>query len=162
MKTCFARPGQTTTKKLRPLSESIVFSACQRKHGEILNKLAVSTEILNKMQPDKVTEAAIGDILVTYLGEDLLKKNKTKEVCITYRTNYGNVEKIQKLGDYTDMMSVLKPQHFENVIEATKRMSRYSIEDRSFGAASLALHFGTTLKKIADMAHKLILQAKFL
>nr|CAI5865269.1 unnamed protein product [Callosobruchus analis] len=67
MKTCFARPGQTTTKKLRPLSESIVFSACQRKHGEILNKLAVSTEILNKMQPDKVTEAAIGDILVTYL-----------------------------------------------------------------------------------------------
>nr|CAI5829087.1 unnamed protein product [Callosobruchus analis] len=107
MKTCF---GKT--------SESIVFSACQRKHGEILNKLAVSTEILNKMQPDKVTEAAIGDILVTYLGEDLLKKNKTKEVCITYRTNYGNVEKIQKLGDYTDMMSVLKPQHFENVIEA--------------------------------------------
>nr|CAI5841470.1 unnamed protein product [Callosobruchus analis] len=92
MKTCFARPGQTTTKKLRPLSESIVFSACQRKHGEILNKLAVSTEILNKMQPDKVTEAAIGDILVTYLGEDLLKKIKTKEVCITYRTNYGNVE----------------------------------------------------------------------
>nr|CAI5862069.1 unnamed protein product [Callosobruchus analis] len=48
----------------------------------------------------------------------------------------------EKLGDYTDMMSVLKPQHFENVIEATKRMSRYSIEDRSFGAASLALHFG--------------------
>nr|CAI5833208.1 unnamed protein product [Callosobruchus analis]CAI5835642.1 unnamed protein product [Callosobruchus analis]CAI5837341.1 unnamed protein product [Callosobruchus analis]CAI5841072.1 unnamed protein product [Callosobruchus analis]CAI5842310.1 unnamed protein product [Callosobruchus analis] len=164
MKTCFARPGQTTTKKLRPLSESIVFSACQRKHGEILNKLAVSTEILNKMQPDKVTEAAIGDILVTYLGEDLLKKNKNKRSLYHISNKLRECGKflleIQKLGDYTDMMSVLKPQHFENVIEATKRMSRYSIEDRSFGAASLALHFGTTLKKIADMAHKLILQAK--
>nr|CAI5858945.1 unnamed protein product [Callosobruchus analis] len=104
MKTCFARPGQTTLK-----------TTSVKSLYHISNKLREC-------------------------GKFLLE--------------------IQKLGDYTDMMSVLKPQHFENVIEATKRMSRYSIEDRSFGAASLALHFGTTLKKIADMAHKLILQAK--
>lgn len=67
---------------------------------------------------------------------------------------------MRKLGPYNDMLSTLKPENFDDAIEATKKMSRYDVINRSFGAASLALHFGTTLKNLADLAIKLVLRKK--
>lgn len=57
-------------------------------------------------------------------------------------------------------MSTLKPENFDNAIEAKKIMSKYDSEKRTFGAASLALNFGTILKKLADLATKSILRRK--
>lgn len=58
------------------------------------------------------------------------------------------------------MLSVLKPESFDDIIEATKLMSNYDLINRNFGAPSLALHFGTNLKNIASLAIKLILRKK--
>lgn len=152
------------SSKVRPLSESLVYSACHKKYGDILNKLEVKREIFSKMQPDLITETAIGDILVAFFGEDLLKKNKRNRSLYHLSNKLRECGKflleMKKLGSYSDMLSTLKPEHFDNAIEATKNMSRYDTEKRTFGAASLALHFGTTLKQIADLAVKLILREK--
>lgn len=63
---------------------------------------------------------------------------------------------MRKLDTNDDMLSTLKPANFDDAAEVTKKMSRYDVEKRSFGAASLELHFGTTLKKLAEVARKLV------
>lgn len=74
---CFA--SQTTNKEgnnSRPLNESIVYLACRKKYGDILNKLSVTKINFSKMHGDIITKTAINGILIVYLGEDHLKKNK--------------------------------------------------------------------------------------
>ncbi|KAJ8933287.1 hypothetical protein NQ314_014115 [Rhamnusium bicolor] len=67
---------------------------------------------------------------------------------------------MKRLGSYADLISVLKPEHFDNTIEAVKSVSRFDVSTRNFGAASLALHFRTTLINLCDLASKLILRRK--
>jgi hypothetical protein len=55
---------------------------------------------------------------------------------------------------YKDMLSCLKPEAFDDVIEATKKMSRYNAETRTFKSGSTALQFGAYLKQIADLTKK--------
>lgn len=160
IKKCFANKNTHNAGNNKPLIESLVYSACQKKYGEILNKMRVKEEVFNRMKPDVVTVTAMEDILIASYGDDLLKKNKTK------RSLYHISNKIREcgkfliqmkiLGSYSDMLSTMKSEHFDNAIEATKRLSKYDDETRSFGAASFALHFGTTLKQLADLAPKLI------
>nr|CAI5869151.1 unnamed protein product [Callosobruchus analis] len=59
-----------------------------------------------------------------------------------------------------DLISVLKPEYFDNTIEAVKSISKYDPSKRNFGAASLALHFRTNLINLCDLAMKLILRKK--
>ncbi|KAK4885603.1 hypothetical protein RN001_001874 [Aquatica leii] len=165
MKKCFAKTSESNTGNYkRPLAESLVYSASQKQYGDILNKLAVKQLIFSKMQADIITSTAMNDILLILFGEDLLKKTKNKRSLYHISNKLRECSKfllqMKQLGSYSDMLSTLKPEHFDNAIQATKNMSRYDVENRTFGAASLALHFGTTLKKLAELAEKLILRKK--
>lgn len=165
MKKCFAKDSTSESNNAkRPLAESLVYSASLKKYGDVLNKLSVKKEIFNKMLADNVTSTAINDILLILFGENLLKKNKNKRSLYHISNKLRECGKflieIRKLGSFNDMLSTLKPENFDDAIEATKKMSKYDASNRSFGAASLALHFGTTLKSLADLAIKLILRKK--
>lgn len=165
VKKCFANTtSEASNNRDRTLSKSLVFSACQKKYGEILNKLMVKNQIFSRMQSDIVTETAVEDLLIIFFGEDLLKRNNSKRNLYHISNKLRECGKfiltMREIGSYTDMLSVLKPENFDDVIEGTKRISKYDPDSRSFGAASLALHFGTTLKKISDLATKLILRGK--
>lgn len=165
MRNCFAGDSNKEhSTNTRPLSESLVHSVCQKKYGNILDTLLAKKEIFSKMKADAITEAAVGDILIALFGEDLLKKNKKKRSLYHLSNKLRECGKylleMKKLDLYPDMLSTLKPEHFDNAVEATKKMSRFDVQRRTFGAASLALHFGTTLKQLADLAVKLILRKK--
>lgn len=154
---CFANSNSATvSSRDRILSKSLVYSACQKKYGDILNKLMVKEKIFSRMKPDVITEAVTEDLLLILYGEDLLKRNNGK------RSLYHISNKLRECGKFLlemrqrgtsrDMFSILKPENFDAAIEAVKTISKYNTENRSFGAPSLALHFGTNLKKISDFA----------
>ncbi|KAJ8964009.1 hypothetical protein NQ314_005221 [Rhamnusium bicolor] len=111
-----------------------------------------------------ITKTAIGDILIAFFGEDMLNTSKNDRSLYHLSNKMRECGKylleMKKLGSYPDMLSTLKPDSFDKAIEATKNMSRYDAEKRTFGAESLALHFATTLKKISDLTVKLILRKK--
>lgn len=127
-------------------------------------KLNVKKEVFSKMQGDEITKAAIEDILIVYFGEDLLKKTKMK------RSFYHISNKLRECGrfliemkkndSFEDMLSILKPENFDKAVDAIKSISKYDVITRSFGAASLALHFRTTLTALCGLASKLILRKK--
>lgn len=93
MKKCFAIKKDENNQQ-RPLSQSLVYAACHKKYGEILNILAVKEKIFSKMLPDAIASAAMNDILIIYWGEDLLKKNKNK------RSIYHLSNKLRECGKF--------------------------------------------------------------
>lgn len=160
-------PRKRSLKLPEQPSDFLICAHCKgfyKRKSLILNKLELKSETLNKMLADELTEAVLENALILYFGEDLFKKTKNKRS--TYHISNKLREcgrfllEIQTLGPYSDMLSTLKPEKFDYVIEATKKLSKYDIENRNFGAPSLALHFGTPLKKLADLAEKLILRNK--
>lgn len=147
------------------IMNSLVFSACRQKYGKTLNKMNLKDEVLNSMRKgDAATKEILKDILIFSWGDDLLKTMPTE------RSKYHLVAKMRRCArfviemrilnptKYTDMLSCLKPDAFDHVIEATKRISRYDPETRTFGAASTALQFGVYLKQIADLTKKIVLR----
>lgn len=163
MKKCFAKKDDNPTHG-KPLVESLIFSACHSKYGQILNNLNVKKEIFSKMQADEVTAVATKDSLIIYYGEDLLKKTKIKRSLYHISNKLRECSKflmqMRKIADCDSLLSVLKPMHFDTVIDVIKYISRYDPVSRSFGAASLALHFRTTLVALCNLASKLLLRKK--
>lgn len=164
VKRCSANSNSTNvTSRDRILSKSLVYSACQNKNGNMLNKLMVKEKIFSRMKADMITEAVTEDLLLIMYGEDLLKRNNGKRSLYHVSNKLRECGKflleMRQKGTYRDMFSILKPEHFDAAIEAVKTMSKYNTEHRSFGAPSLALHFGTTLKK-SDFAATLVLRRK--
>lgn len=95
-----------------------------------------------------------------------MKKNKVKRslyhISNKLRECAKFLEAIRVLSsNYTDMLSVMKPEYFDDAIEAVKKMARYEPEKRAFGVPSLALHFGTSLIHLAELAIKLVLRKNF-
>ncbi|CAH0556796.1 unnamed protein product, partial [Brassicogethes aeneus] len=163
VKKCFAKPSGSSDGT-KPLTESYIYMACQKKYGEVLNKLQVKKEVFERMQADEITQTASNDILIIYYGEDLLKKIKMKRrfshISNKLRECAKFLIEMKKITPYDNLMSVLRPENFDNTIEAVKSLSRYDISQRNFGAASLALHFRTNLVNLCDLAMKLILRKK--
>lgn len=163
VKRCFGKPSNCQTQN-RPLSESLVYTACQKKYGEIINSLNVKKEVFCKMKADEITSEAISDILIVYYGEDLLKKTKMKRSLHHISNKLRECAKLliemKKLDVFGGMLSILKPEYFDKCLEAVKSISRFDYERRQFGAPSLALHFRTTLIALCDLAAKCILRKK--
>ncbi|XP_068898893.1 uncharacterized protein [Tenebrio molitor] len=124
-------------------------------------------EVLSKMRGDNVAKEIMNDILIVSWGDDLLKKtpsNRSKYHLTAKMRRCANFVINMRIIDpkYKDMLSCLKPEAFDDVIEATKKMSRYNAETRTFKSGSTALQFGAYLKQIADLTMKIILRKKIL
>ncbi|KAK4874171.1 hypothetical protein RN001_013531 [Aquatica leii] len=166
VKRCFANT-ETDSGRSHAVIDSFIYSACQKKYGKILNSMNLKKEVLSKMRGDKVAKEIMNDILIISWGDDLLKKTPIS------RNKYHLTAKMRRCANfvinmrtidpkYKDMLSCLKPEAFDDVIEATKKMSRYDPETRTFRSGSTALQFGAYLKQIADLTMKIILRKKVL
>nr|CAI5827061.1 unnamed protein product [Callosobruchus analis] len=118
------------------------------------------------MRPDEVTSEAIQDVLVVHYGEDLLKKTKLKRkvyhISNKLRECVRFLLQMKRLQSHQGMILILCPENFDNTLDAVRLMTRYDCSARSFGAASLALHFRTILTALCNLATKLILRKKIL
>lgn len=63
---------------------------------------------------------------------------------------------------YTGMLSCLKPEVFEDVIEAPKIKIKFYIQNRTYKAVTRALQLCTYLKQIADLTAKIFLVRKWI
>lgn len=160
VKKCFA--VKCHEPKQHALADSLIFTASQKALHTFLDKLAVKEHVLRKMHPDSIMSVVIEDELIVQFGNDLLKKTKTKRR-LTHISNRLRecgrfLIQMRMIGNYTDMFSTMKPECVDDAILAVQKMASYDVENRSFKAPSLALHFRTTLTALASLAEKLIIR----
>lgn len=76
-KTCFAKKpnDDADVARKQEVMNSFIFVACQKKYGEVINKMFLKSEVLARMRGDAVAQEILKDILILSWGDDLLKKN---------------------------------------------------------------------------------------
>ncbi|KAK4882640.1 hypothetical protein RN001_005959 [Aquatica leii] len=64
---------------------------------------------------------------------------------------------LKKSTTITDFIDLLTPEMYGHLVSAAKIISGYNPETKTFRASSLALHIGSTLKFVCDIAKKTII-----
>lgn len=160
-KKCDLRDRKTSNRE-NHLSETQIFTICSGLNKEFYDKLRLKNEVFKYMRNDEISEAAMNDILICTYGESQLKKHKRVQIrsCISNRMREMGrlLIALRKMTGIQSMSDILKPEYFDNIVTATKIISGYNEESRTFNASSLALHMGTRLKQMCDSATNLIIK----
>lgn len=164
-KNCFAAKGNELPPGRSAITDSMIYAACKKKYGKYISEMNLKTRVLGKMRPNKETEVVLGDILIMSWGDDLLKKtpcNKsTYHIAAKMKRCARFVMNMKKINTkYNDMLACMKPEAFDDVIEATKNMSGFDPIKKTYTAGSTALQFGGYLKQISSLTEKIILRGK--
>lgn len=165
-KRCFANPDAGSTDRSNVVMHSLIASICKQKYGKILENMYLKEEVLLHMRGDKVAEVVLNDILIVSWGDELLKtvpSNRSKyHISAKMRrcANFLIQMRLINPTKYSDFLSCLSPDAFDDGVEAIKRISKYDPQTRTFGAASTALQFGAYLQQIVDLTKRIILRKK--
>lgn len=159
---CPLRTDKVSIVPEKHLTTAQIFAVCSGVHNEYLNSMRLKTEVFPIMRSDDISKTAMNDSLICSYAESLLRKHKRIQI----RNVISN--KMRELGRLLIIMKTitgvhilfdaLKPEMFDHFVSATKIISGYNDETRTFGAGSLALHMGTTLKQVCDVASKLLIK----
>lgn len=163
---CFANKAKKSGNEAiqsNALMKSLIYTACEKKYGAILNKLRLKKEVLSKMRGNSEAEELMEDILILTWADDLLKKvvpgRNVYHLSAKMRLCLRFVKAMRTLNEkYTDMLSCLKPEAFDDTIEACKIVSKFNKEMKTYASGSNALHLGNYLKQICDLATKMVLR----
>ncbi|CAG9817738.1 unnamed protein product [Phaedon cochleariae] len=142
------------------LSLAQAFSICS--NSGFYDNLRLKKEVIDNMRSDDISKAAIRDVLICSYAESQLKKHKRIQAKITVSNRMRELGRlllvVRQINGTQRFIDLLKPECFDNIVTGTKIISGYDKETRTFTASSLALHMGTRLKQVCDIATKLIIQ----
>lgn len=140
--------------------QTILAFAGSRK--KFLDRLRLKSEVFNKMHADIISYNGKSDPIICQYAEDYLRKHK--------RPHIKNIvsNKIRELGrlliplkeiyNIQSILEALKPEHFDKVVAASRIISGYDEENKSFKSPSLAMHLRTTLLAVCSAAKTLLLK----
>lgn len=147
--------------KIKHLSDAQTFLAATGLLGNYLNRGRLKTEVFSVMRADEISFAAKTDPLICIYGESYLMKHKRKQMNVVVSNRMRELARLklalQKFTTVENTMDMLKPEMYENIIVASKIICGYDEESKTFKASSLALHLGTNLKFLCDVAKKALI-----
>lgn len=165
VKICKQRPSNIMNpgKNCLGSSQSFLASSILKNH-EFLKKLRIYKEVFEIMRADDTSSVAKSDPLICLYGEHLISKHKRQQMAIVVSSRMREMAKLlmvlkvehQEIG----LFDALKPDMFRSFLMAAKVVSGYNEYTKSFRSPSLALHMGTRLKIVCDVAFKLILEQR--
>lgn len=143
------------------LTDSQTFLATTGMLGNVLNRGRIKNEVFCIMRPDNISYTAKSDSLICLFGESYINKHKRKQMSNVVSNKMRELARLKialkesSTSEY--LIDFLKPECYELIVAATKLICGYNAEERTYVASSLALHMGTTLKFLCDVAEKAIL-----
>lgn len=160
-KKCSAKTTKESgSSKTNHLSEAQTFLASIGMLGNYLNKSRLKKEVLGIMRPDEISFVAKNDALICMYGESYLNKHKRRQMNVVVSSKMRELARLklalQKSTTITNLIEILKPEMYNQIIAACKIICGYDPTTQTMKASSLALHLGTTLKFLCDVAKKAV------
>ncbi|KAK5647980.1 hypothetical protein RI129_002872 [Pyrocoelia pectoralis] len=117
------------------------------------------------MRPDNISYEAKKDPLICLYGETLLSKHKRRQMSTVISNKMRELGRVLIVlksicAEINGLFDALKPEMFSQLLSATKIVSGYNEETKSFKAPSLAVHMGTSLKVLCDIALKIVIEKR--
>lgn len=128
------------------------------KHDELLN-----TELFPRMRADDVSLIAKKDPLICQYAYSYIKGRRSKGNLDLVRQNVRRLAKLLKFVQKRDsniklFIDILRPCHFKMIIDGVNEMAQFNHETEKYDSPTLAMNFGTLLKKCCDLAFVELLQ----
>ncbi|KAJ8966985.1 hypothetical protein NQ314_003173 [Rhamnusium bicolor] len=154
--------SERNTSRENHLSASQLMIICSGNYSKFYDSLRLKKEVFTIMRADKISEAAMSDLLICSYAEGLLGKHKRTQIKTVISNKMRELGRLLlQLKETTNvqrLIDVLKPEFFDTIVAATKVISGYNPNNKTYKSASLALHMGTTLKQVCDTATKNIIK----
>ncbi|KAK4886952.1 hypothetical protein RN001_003223 [Aquatica leii] len=166
VKICKNKPDNIKNSRQNCLTTSQTFMASIiSKNHEFLKNSRIKKEVFSIMRPDNISAVAKSDPLICLYGENLLNKHKRKQIRNLISNKMREMGRLlislkSFLNDIHGLFDALKPEYFSFFILAAKDISGYDSDAKTFNSPSLALHMGTNLKMICDVASKIVIEKK--
>lgn len=165
VKNCKSKQKNDTQVSKNCLTTSQTFMALiNSKNSDFLKSSRVKNEVFCLMRPDAISAVVKNDPLIYLYGEALLSKHKRQQIANVVSNKMRELGRLlivlKRLHEVESLFEALKPEMFQYIVSATKVISGYDINTKSFKSASLALHMGTNLKIVCDVAFKLVVEKK--
>lgn len=160
-KKCHAKLDSKNTSRKQHLSEAQTLLASTGLLGDFLKNSRLKADVFSIMRGDEISLTAKQDPLICLFGQSLLAKHKRKQMNVAVSNKMREVARLkialQKSTTITNLMEVLKPEMYNNILASCKIISGYDNESKRFQASSLPLHLGTSLKFICNIALKALI-----
>lgn len=126
---------------------------------DFYNSLSIQN-ILNTMRTDEAATAGRGDILICCYADKVFKQTKGQTVrdvvSNTVRELGRLLVQLRNMTGMERLIDHLRPEHFDQLLEATKNISGYDPELKRFETTYLPIKMGRVLREICKMALKMI------
>ncbi|XP_063931173.1 uncharacterized protein LOC135143224 [Zophobas morio] len=143
-------------------SEGQTMIAFTESRQEFLKKSRLKCEVFSKMRADRISLNGKSDPIICQYAEDYLRKHKRPHIKNAVSNKVRELGRLliplQDIYKINSMLEVLKPEHFDKVVSASRIISGYNEAKRSFKAPSLALHMKTILLAVCSSAKTLMLK----
>ncbi|KAJ8945466.1 hypothetical protein NQ314_009218 [Rhamnusium bicolor] len=159
-KICKSKMGNETAHSKNHLTESQTFLATTGILRNVLNTGRIKKEVFSIMKPDNISYTAKTDPLICLFGESYINKHKRKQMNIVVSNKMRELARlklaIRNSSTIQHLIDDLKPECYEHIVAATKLISGYNVEKRTYNASSLAMHMGATLKFLCDVTKAIL------
>lgn len=106
-----------------------------------LRKLRLKNEVFDKMQADRISFNGKNDPIICQYAEDYLRKHKRPHIKNAVSNKIREMGRLliplQDQYKIYSMLEMLKPEHYDKVVSATRIIAGYSEATRSFKEPSL-------------------------
>lgn len=166
VKICSNKPQNISKPGKNCLSKSQTFMVSMAAKNEaFLSTSRIKDEVFGIMRPDNISFVAKSDPLIGLYGEMLLNKHKRQQMA---RVVSNKMREMARLlislksmdSEIQGLFDALKPEMFQKLVSATKIISGFSNDTKNFKSPSVALHMGTNLKLICDVAFKIVVEKR--
>lgn len=161
-KNCKSKTTNTAESTRRNhLTDSQTLLASVGLLGDYHNKSRLQSDVFSIMRPDDISFTAKKDPLIFLYGESYLAKHKRKQMNVVASNKMREMARLklalEATTSITSLFDALRPNMYDHIVTAAKIVSGYDAETKSFRSSSLALHLGTNLKFLCDIAKKAII-----
>ncbi|KAL1494246.1 hypothetical protein ABEB36_009871 [Hypothenemus hampei] len=158
----FSRNYLRRHRKIKSLIHCPTFCNLFWTTKDFYESLRLKHEVFPIMRNDEISKVAMSDPLICSYAESLLRKHKRPQIKNVISNKMRELGRllisIKTISGSQMMFETMKPEMFDHFVSATKIISGYDNENRTFKSGSLALHMGTTLKQVCDIASKLLIK----
>lgn len=161
-KTCSQRPSTSTSKQTTSQAQTYLAFRCTE--NDFANKLKLQDGILN-MRYDAISLIVKSEPLILSFGNFYAKRHRHGHLNKVTRNKLRELARLwqdmQKYIPEKQMFKALKPDNFnfKFFVISTQNITGYNNQSQAFEKApSLALHMGTTLKKLCEHAYSEVQQ----
>ncbi|KAL4704338.1 hypothetical protein ACJJTC_019383 [Scirpophaga incertulas] len=145
-------------KRCHPKSQTnntqVIAQNFMLRHLPVDKKL--KSEIFPKMRPDRVSLEAKQDPLICAFGAQYMRIHREKHFINVTSRKMRELAKLliqlKTLRTFKDLMDVLKPQNYDLIVTATKKVSSYDDKIERYGAPTYALNISTSIKQCCNIA----------